>query len=165
MKHILKVLLLILSLAFTACDNSPLTERLSGSWSYISPFDSTYNEIYFTRELLINNFSSVGISGVYEYSLSNDSLYLMPAKDFAFRVSDVQENRILISDVEGKGLILDRIELPEQSYRSFCISDDRRIQLQNGRLLRGTKALLKRGLMKESSQEIDTVFYIPEPEK
>lgn len=158
-------LILIICFSLTSCENSTSVDQLQGTWSCVNPSDSTYDEIYFTKEFLIHNLNSIGIRGVHEYVISNDSVYLVPEKVNYFNLLEVDENRILIIDQEGNNLTLERINLPTEAFRSFCISDGRRSDLQKGRLVRGTRALLEKGLMKKNSDEADSILFIPEPER
>lgn len=155
--------LILFGLVLFGCNGSSDT-ILSGSWYYVDPSDSSYNEMYFTKEFLIPNLSSAGVTGVYSYMISEDSVYLTNGMEFSFKIIENKEDQIIISNSAENEIILEKLELPRESFTVFCLPENRKVELQQGRIFRGTETLLNKGLMEPDVEGADSILYIPAPE-
>lgn len=159
------VLVFTLPALFMGCDSTTSSEGLVGAWGYINHSDSTYDEIYFTKEFLVHNFASIGIRGVDEYLLSNDSVYLLPGRVYYLNILKAQESKLWVRNLDGDEFIMERLSIPDNSFRSFCIPDGRRMELQKGRILRGAEVLYENGLRTDKGVNEDTFITIPPTER
>ncbi len=157
----------LLVLFVAACeDKLQNSDSLVGAWYYIDLRDTTYNEIYFTKERLIQNLSSMGLSNVYEYEISNDSILIGQEREFFLKLTDKPSNKFSALDTHGHPWIFERLDLAgDDSYKKFILPEARIIRLQKGRVLRGNKTLLERGLVEPDDSISDSLLFVPQPEK
>lgn len=166
---IMKVLFFISTLFLAGCYSNKIDNArfpLEGNWFYVLNEDSSYNEIYFSKEFLFYNLNTVDVGRIYQYSISNDTVYFTDHNQFLFKIVKIEEDQILLLDKHKDEILLERLYLEKPSFSNLMLSNEARINLQIGRVERGPKVLLERGLFKESDMDSgeDSVLFIPEPE-
>jgi hypothetical protein len=159
------ILLTSLLMMLIRCSSSISNEELEGGWGYFNYSDTTYDEIYFTKEFLVHNFSSIGIRGVDAYLLLHDTVYLMPGKVYYFHILKNQKDKLLIRNLDGIELSMEKLDMPNEPFLAFCISEARRIDLQKGRIFRGAEFLLKNRLKTSEGADQDSIILVPTFEK
>lgn len=155
---------IIINIALFSCGDKD-RRSLEGTWFYMTEEDSAYNEIYFTKEFVFYNLSALGVTGIYDYRLSNDSILLGEEGKFFLEILDWADDKIQGYDQFGNILVLERFEMPHNDYKMFCTPDEQRVQLLRGRLFRGSKILLERGFAKPDTISEESILYIPESER
>jgi hypothetical protein len=107
----------------------------------------------------------MGISKVYEYEISNDSILIGQRREFFIKLTDKPKDKFSGRDTHGHQLTFERLDLGEDdSYKKFILPEARIIRLQKGRVLRGNKTLLERGLAQPDDSISNSLLFVPQPE-
>jgi len=158
---------LLIVLTFYSCDRRSDEKGITGNWYYFDS-DSLYNELYFSEELFIYNLNGATLSPIYNYRMSNDSIYISDndfdhSDEFMFKLSSYMGNGIDLIDNEGRVIKLLRIKDKINLWAELNMSEKMAEGLKKGWFIRNNKIIYGSSLNVEEKE--DSTIMIPPVEK
>ena len=127
---------------FISCKN--VDRSIEGNWYYINGTDSSYNELYFSKELFVYNLNGGFIGQVYRYQVIKDSIFISvdnfeEMNEFIFKIcSNKKSNIKLIGGNTGELIDLKPISSKVNVWKGLHLQKNSIEDLTEGWFMRSS---------------------------
>lgn len=146
---------------FISCNN--VDKSIEGNWYYISGSDSSYNELYFSKELFLYNLKGGFVGQVYRYEIIGDSLFISTdnfgeVSEFMFIISSIKINNIkLIGGNTGELIDLKPISSKVNVWKGLHLQKNSIEDLTEGWFIRSSNFIHR----ENADSDEDSLIVLP----